>query len=401
MKLLYVHQYFRTPDNGGCVRSYHLAKGLVANGHEVTMITAHAGPSEVKEIDGIKVHYLKVPYANHYGFVRRIAAYLMFVQKAKKEISQLKTKFDLAYIMTTPLTTGLIALHLKSKYNIPYFFEVGDLWPEAPIKMGAVKSRVLKRLLYRFEQKCYFEAQKVIALSPAIRNYIEASAPRTHVNVIPNFADTEFFESQHKLQYFNESNPLKIGYFGTFGAANELITLVKVAKLANERKLPVHFTLMGEGAQYSKIRKITSKFNNVTMLPFGNSFEVKKELEKQDAVYISFKNLEILNTGSPNKFFDGLAAGKLIILNFGGWVRNLVDEYKCGFYHDPEKPENFLRKLEVFSKNPKMLYEYQQNSRSLAEKYYSKDLQVQKLAKILSNEKYLNLSDSEVYILTA
>jgi len=35
MNILYIHQYFKTPDEGGSTRSYYLAKGLVDNGYEV------------------------------------------------------------------------------------------------------------------------------------------------------------------------------------------------------------------------------------------------------------------------------------------------------------------------------------------------------------------------------
>lgn len=401
MKILYIHQYFRTPEEGGCLRSYHLAKGLVELGHEVSMITTHNLHKGNEKIAGIDVHYLKIPYGNEMGFVRRIWAFLRFVFQTKRLTRSLNRRYDLAYVMTTPLTTGLLALHVKKKYDLPFYFEVGDLWPEVPIKMGVIKNPILKRLLYRFEKRCYFESQKVIALSPAIRNHIEAHTPETKVHVVPNFSDIDFFEPDQKLQQFTEHNPLKIAYIGTFGTANHLSSLLKVAAACLEKNIPVSFTLMGNGADFSRISHSSKKLSNLKVLPFGNSAKVKAVLEAQDAVYVSFKNIEILNTGSPNKFFDGLAAGKLIVLNFGGWVRDLVDKHRCGFYHDPEDPLSFVRKIEVFIKQPDLLLQYQKNARAMAEQYYSKALQVQKLAKILSNEKHLSLNDSEVYILTA
>ncbi len=41
MKIIYLHQYFLTPEQGGAIRSYHLAKAMVEAGHEVEMITSH------------------------------------------------------------------------------------------------------------------------------------------------------------------------------------------------------------------------------------------------------------------------------------------------------------------------------------------------------------------------
>ncbi|MEQ9303264.1 MAG: glycosyltransferase WbuB, partial [Marinoscillum sp.] len=65
MRILYVHQYFKTPEEGGCLRSYHLAKGLVEAGHKVTMLTGHSKHAGQQEIAGIDVHYFKIPYSNH------------------------------------------------------------------------------------------------------------------------------------------------------------------------------------------------------------------------------------------------------------------------------------------------------------------------------------------------
>ena len=142
MRILYIHQYFKTPEEGGSIRSYYLAKGLVDAGHEVTMVTAHNGPYEVKKIDGVAVHYLPVPYDNSFGFAQRLWSFWSFVKLAKKEAKSLP-KQDLAYVMTTPLTTGFIATYLKKELNLSYYFEVGDLWPEAPIQMGVIKNKWL------------------------------------------------------------------------------------------------------------------------------------------------------------------------------------------------------------------------------------------------------------------
>ena len=382
MRILYIHQYFKTPEEGGCLRSYHLAKGLTTLGHEVTMITAQNGRSGNKMVDGIDVRYLRVPYQNRYGFIRRVHAFLRFAYLAKKLIRKLP-RYDIAYVMTTPLTTGLIALFVKRLWGISYYFEVGDLWPEAPVKIGAVNNRFLVNFLYKFEQKCYAESLGVVALSPAIGHYIEATSSVTEVSVIPNFSDTSYFEPDFQIQHFTREHPLKIGYFGTFGQANQLEYLIHVARISSDRHLPIHFTLMGEGATFNKIQELSQSLSNVEILSFGNSEMVKELLEKQHAIYVSFKKLEILNTGSPNKFFDGLAAGKLIVINFGGWIRNVIEQNECGFYHDPETPEEFCDQMVPFIEDPLKLIHFQKQSRKLAETYFSKNLQIDRLAYLI------------------
>ena len=400
MKILYVHQYFKTPDEGGSIRSYYLAKGLVDAGHQVTLITSHNKAYQVRDVDGIQVHYLPIKYDNKFGFLRRLFAFWKFVKLAKKEAVNLE-KHDLAYVMTTPLTTGFIATFLKKKLDLPYYFEVGDLWPEAPISMGVIKSKLLKKWLYSIEKKFYFEADKVIALSPAIRNYVEKVSPNTKVYVIPNMADCQFFEPEYSIGDFSFSNKFRITYCGAIGKANHLEFLIATARESARRNLPIHFDIIGYGSEMNRLQENAKFLYNVSFHEHAGKERVKEILDQSDAVYVSFKDVDVLGTGSPNKFFDALAAGKLSIINFPGWIKAVVEKNKCGFHHDPTHPEDFARKIQLFLDSPEMLMKYQKNGRKLAELYYDKDIQITKLLKILNNEYKFEKNDSEVYILTA
>ncbi|MEM6641445.1 MAG: glycosyltransferase family 4 protein [Bacteroidota bacterium] len=400
MKILYIHQYFKTPTEGGSIRSYYLAKGLVDAGHEVTLITACNGPQRNEVVAGINVHYLPVKYDNGFGFLRRIMAFWKFVRMARKEALKLP-KQDLAYVMTTPLTTGFIATFLKRRADLPYYFEVGDLWPEAPVKMNVIKNKMLKKWLYGLEKKFYFEAEKVIALSPDIRNYVEKVSPNTKVYVIPNMADCSFFEPEFRIGDYSFSNKFEVTYCGAIGKANNLEFLIAVARASAKHHLPVHFNVIGYGSELARLKENAKFLYNLTFHPHGSKEKVKDLLERSDAVYISFKDVEVLGTGSPNKLFDSMAAGKLNIINFPGWIKNVIEKNKCGFYHDPHNPDEFVRKIKLFLSSGEMLLKYQRNSRKLAELYYDKDIQITKLLKILNNEYKFEKNDSEVYILTA
>ena len=384
MKILYVHQYFKTPQEGGAIRSYHLAKGLVASGHAVTMITAHNGAYAVKKVDGIDVHYLSVRYDNRFGFLRRLWSFSAFVYLAIKETSHLE-KHDLAYVMTTPLTTGFIAMYLKKRRGLNYYFEVGDLWPEVPVMLGVIKNNLLKRWLYSLEKKFYTEAEKIIALSPAIRDYIEKLDSHADVYVIPNMADCSFFKPEYREREFNEENKFRMTYCGAMGKANGLAFFIAAAKRSKAEGLPIHFDIMGYGSEMERLQAATQRDENITFHPHGGKEQVKQLLRQSDAVYVSFKDVDVLGTGSPNKFFDSLAAGKLTVINFNGWIRELIQKSKCGFYHAPHRPEDFIRKINVFLSAPELLVKYQQNGRKLAERYYDTTIQITQLLKMLDN----------------
>lgn len=344
MRILYIHQLFKTPEEGGGIRSYYLAKAAVDAGHEVEMITTHNSKSGLEIIDGIRVHYLRIPYDNSYGFLKRLWAYGQFTLGARKKAKKLP-KPDLAYVMTTPLTTGWIGTWIKRKLKVPYYFEVGDLWPDVPVEMGVIKNAVLKRWLFKKEKEFYDRAEKVIAMSPDQVKNIK-SKTSTPVELIPNMSDVDFFRTNFRNEEVTAQNPLKILYCGAHGWANQLEFLVMAAQACQH--LPISFTLMGAGSEKERIQTLASGLKNVTFLDHGSKEDVRDQLTKHDAVYLSFQNLPMLHTGCPNKFFDALAAGKMVIINLSGWTADLVKGKKIGFSYSPLNTQEFVDKIQDY-----------------------------------------------------
>jgi len=408
MKILYLHQYFLRPEEGGAIRSWYLAKGMVDEGHEVEMITSHNQKEYLyKEVDGIKVHYLPVYYDNKQGFIGRAMAFVRFVWLAWKMASQIKD-VDYCYATSTPLTIGLIALRLKKKKGIPYIFEVRDLWPEAPIQMGAVKNPLLKSYLRSLEKKIYKSADKIIALSPGMRDGIEKACPGKPIYIIPNLSDCQFFKPEIKepslMRKYNTDGKFVITYFGAIGKVNHLEFLLEALKAVESAGLEnVIFLVVGKGSELRRIQYMAASqsLQQIHFLGYQNKEGLREILNITDAVYISFADKPVLETNSPNKFFDGIAAGKLILVNTKGWIRNMVEEKECGFGYNPYQPEEFVSMLLPFVTDKSKLISAQKNSRNLAEQHFSKDIQVARLMKIMNNESRMNDSTSSVYILTA
>ena len=407
MKVLYLHQYFKTPKEGGAIRSYYLAKGLIENGYEVEMVTAHNhNKYKFEDVDGIRTHYLPVSYSNHFRFFARILAFVKFTILAYRFASKIPN-VDICYATSSPLTVGLTAIRLKKKFGIPYFFEVRDLWPEAPIQMGAIKWGFLKKRLYRLEKRIYNGADKIVALSPGIRNGIDKIAPGSKVHVIPNMADTSFFQKEGKQpsleQKFNVEDHFVITYFGAVGKVNHLEYFIDFVEAFKNKRFKVSFLVAGQGSELERIKLLAEekKLTKLRFIPYQNKDGLKEVMNITDAVYISFADRPVLETNSPNKYFDALAAGKVTLINTKGWIKETTETHRCGFYADPIKPMAMVNKTIPLIRDKSLLYTYQNNARNLAELYYSREIQVQKLLKVFDNEHKMNISDPSVYILTA
>lgn len=397
IKVIYIHQYFKTPDEGGAIRSYHISKGMVDRGIAVEMITSHNREKyEQKMIDGIHVHYLPIHYSNKLSSIKRYISFFKFVW-AVIRIAQKLPKPDVYYTTSTPLTVGIIALWMKWTRHVPYIFEVRDLWPEAPIQFGIIKSALIKFLSLKLEKLIYKNARNIVALSPGIEKGILNKIEKASISMIPNMADIDFFQEKACLSgrqaskihdppvggHVNED--FIIGYFGAFGLANKLEYILDVAKECQQKNLPVAFRLIGDGATKSKIKRkaIDMNLNNVETLSHRSRAEIKTLLENTDACFTSFFNIPIFETNSPNKFFDGLAAEKLSIVNTKGWLRELVEQNSCGFYVDPNKPEEFPLLIEPFVKNRILLKTYQENALKLGKTRFSKEMLVQEVCDLV------------------
>jgi len=370
--VIYIHQYFKTPEEGGALRSYHISKEMVARGIDVDMITSHnKWKYEKKLIDGIHVHYLPIQYSHEFSFAKRSTSFVKFAVAAIRLSIKLQ-KPDLLYVTSTPLTVGLIAIWLKWSRKIQYIFEVRDLWPEAPIQLGLLKSPLIKYLLVKLENITYKNATKIIALSPGIERGIIIKEEQANIRIVPNMADVDFFHD--KQANISAKKDFVIGYFGAFGLANNLEYILEVARECQNENLEVRFKLVGEGARKKSLECTAKQWNlkNIEILSYQNRFEIRELMIDVDACFTSFLNVPILETNSPNKFFDGLAAGKLSIVNTKGWLKALVEDYQCGFYVDPDKPENFPHLIKPFLDDENLLKSWQDNALQLAMKRFSR-----------------------------
>lgn len=380
MKVLILHQHFNTPEKGGALRSYFLAKALVEKGHQPVIITAHNQKQlQVMNVEGIEVHYLPIAYDNAFGFYKRVRSFLTFIVQAAQTGSSV-SGIDKCYAMSTPLTIGLAAILIKWKKGIPFIFEVGDLWPDAPIQLGFVKNPILKFLLYRLEKFIYKQSESIVALSVQMKTILEKKAPDKVVHLIPNMADTDFFNPSTKQVQLEEKFRVRdrfvVSYIGSIGFANGLEFFLDCARITEKANMPISFLLCGEGAMLPHLQKTAQKLglHNVVFVPFTNRVGVQEVMNVTDASFTCYRQHAILETGSPNKYFDGLAAGKLVLANVGGWIKDDLEMHRCGVAVNSSRPDELIKKLSSYIQDTELLTQAQQNARKLAEKYSRKKI---------------------------
>src|SRR5256885_1649930 len=133
MKIVYLHQYFLTPQMSGGTRSYEIARRLVRAGHEVHMVTSDlAGGSYMSasaatpqalgqwretEEAGIHVHWLGLSYSSAMSIAERMRAFFQFAWGAAQRAAQLGG--DVVFATSTPLTIALPAVYAARRSRAP------------------------------------------------------------------------------------------------------------------------------------------------------------------------------------------------------------------------------------------------------------------------------------------
>ena len=354
MRIVYIHQYYCTPRMTGGIRSYEQARRLVARGHEVHVITTDITERRRElgwrglgwrrtEDDGVHVHWFAVPYSNSMSYARRLRAFAEFMVLAAVKATTLRA--DLVFATSTPLTVavpGVLAARLR---RVPFVFEVRDLWPEVPIEMGALRNPVTRRLAGALAAFAYRNAAEVVALSPGMAAGVRARHPGVPTTIIPNAADLAMFEVRPEaVRRFRAEHrwlgdrPL-IVYTGALGAVNGVEYLVRAARRMRELDPEVQVLIVGHGREWEQTRQLAAEHGLL-----DRSVHMWAKVPKADLPVILgaatlssslVRPIRALWDNSANKFFDSLAAGRPIAINYGGWQSDLIRQSGAGLVLDP------------------------------------------------------------------
>lgn len=272
-------------------------------------------------------------------------------------------------------------------------FEVRDLWPEVPIQMGAIRNRLMQRFLRWFEKLTYKSAIHVNALSPGMQQGVIKYVPIEKTSMIPNMAKIDKFWPRTKnISMIKElglnNGTFKVIYFGTMGLANAIPYVLDAIKIINRtHKKDIEFLFVGHGRFLKELDEIkgSENMNNIKTFTRKTMEEMSEILNFCDVSLVTFTNLPILYTNSPNKLFDTLSAGKPVIVNSSGWTKEMVETGGCGLYVDPKHSSDLAKNILYLKDNPEIVQEMGENARKLAENKYDKTILCKEFADIVNS----------------
>lgn len=401
MKVIYIHQYFNTPSMNGSTRSFEMARRLVSYGHEVEMVTTDrriqndsCGGWYTTVEEGITVHWLSLEYSNNMSYAKRLCAFARFAYRAAAKAKSLGG--DVIFASSTPLTISIPAVYASKRNTIPMVFEVRDLWPELPIEVGAIKNPVTKWFARKLERFSYKHSRAVVTLSPGMRQgVIRTGYDSSLITVIPNSCDTAVFkvdsvvgEEWRRGKGWLKDRPLVL-YAGTVGLINDLKYMVRLAHETEKIDPEIRFLIVGDGRERDEVASFARDMRvlnrNLFMMDPVPKCEIPSILSAATICSNICANIKAVWNNSANKYFDTLAAGKPVMINFEGWQADIIRDYNVGIVLDYNDISASAKRLVEHIRNAAWLSEASDASIRLAEEKFCRDKLAKQLESVLMN----------------
>lgn len=380
MKILYFYQYFTTPKGSYGTRVYEFTKEWVEQGHEVTVVSSVYYKSDLRassfiddqKIDGIHVKLLNIFIDNKQSLIRRLWSFIQY--SLLSGYYALTLPADVVVASSGPLTICIPALVARYFRKRKLVFEVRDLWPQGAIELGLIKNKWVQKFAYFLERRCYLAAQGIVTLSPGMTLDIEKRFGLKNITTVTNSANLELFKPEKDLEFRKQKGSYAV-YTGNIGMVNNSLWLAEAARcLQLQGRSDIKIYIIGDGQQRDEINNIQreEKLESLFVLGLMPKNEVVKYIANAMVSLVPLKGSPILDTSSPNKFFESLACGIPVIQNTEGWMKDFLLEHKVGYTLHPNDANALADLLIKLSNQQDEIDQIGSRARQLAEDMFDK-----------------------------
>ncbi|HDJ89784.1 MAG TPA: hypothetical protein ENG40_03740, partial [Thermoprotei archaeon] len=177
MHFLILSQIFPPDMGGSSTRAYNIAKGLILNNIDVTVVAGFPHyPSgnvpkklrkkalSIQYMDGFKVIRTFIPPLPAKGLVNRMILFLSYMISSLFPVFLIR-KIDVVFASNPQILVIVPALIYKILYRVPIMLNVDDLWPEDPADIGIVKG-LMRKIGEVIAKIAYKIADIIVPISP-------------------------------------------------------------------------------------------------------------------------------------------------------------------------------------------------------------------------------------------
>lgn len=377
-----VHQFFRFPEEPGIQRPFRIATALSGLDWNVRVISslppsANLSRQNARAVESsqmLSVTRFPHRYSQEMGEWSRIWSYLGF--GLRTIMQALANPTDVVYASSGPLSVIFPAIAMKLVKKTKVILEIRDEWPRVAIALGFLKNPIARFLASLLEKVSLNIADTIIVASPDMvtrtREKLFQSKP---IHVVTNIADSSAHQPSLPVNLDLLLPEKFLIYAGSFGRSNGTEYLLEIASRLRDVSSDLAVVAVGEGQywQETKSRAQKSGLLGKSYFQFGSlPADVRSQLIQQSRGCLStFAPVEELSANSANKFFDALAAGKPVVINYNGWQAKIVKEWKIGLVLPSDPGQIDPEKIVSYFDDSAGLETAATNSKALGEQFFS------------------------------
>ena len=390
MRILLLSQWF---DPEPMFKGLLFARGLVARGHEVDVLTGFPNypggniypgyrirPWVREQIDGISILRVALyPSHDKSGF-RRTLNYMSFAISAALIGTALIRQPDVVYVYHPPATIGLVAAVIGFFRKVPFIYDIQDLWPDTVSATGMLKSRIVIMLLNRCCRFVYRRANRIVVLSPGFKRIlVERGVPAAKIEVIYNWCDEASLRHTPSPTQIGAPGEFTVLFAGTMGISQALDAVLEAARLCRQAVPQARFVFIGGGVDRERLehKAKTMELGNIRFLPYRPMREMGSILAAADVLLVHLKDDPLFRITIPSKTQAYLAVGKPILMGVRGDAADIVQRSGCGLACEPENPESIAAVIsQLAALDPKQRSEMGRNGARYYAEHMAFDLGV-------------------------
>ena len=409
MKILYISQYFPPEMGAPSARAAELARNWARDGHQVSILTGFPNHPTGVVPDEWRPRLRRLFYREKAGSIDVFRTWLWPLpnRKAHERMRNYTSFFFSAalrgltlprpdvVIATSPqLLVALAGWWLAFARQLPFVFEVRDLWPESLAAVGVGDQDSLLHLtLKAIAGFLYERADRVVVVTPAFRDYLveQWRIPPEKVSVVENGVEADSFSPQSGKSDMEVRRQLQVegkflvGYVGTMGMAHGLETLLDAAQQLWPLNSQITFVLIGEGAEKERIKELAQcrGLQNVRFLDQQPREQIPAFISACDCCLVLLKKTDVFKTVIPTKMLEFMSCSRPVILGVDGQARQILEEAQAGVAVEPENASQLAEAVAALANNPSRGKSLGLQGREYILQHYSRKSTAEKYAAII------------------
>jgi glycosyltransferase involved in cell wall biosynthesis len=288
------------------------------------------------------------------------ATYLISAWFKCKELLK-KNKYDICHCHFI-IPTGVLALRLKKKFNLPYIITSHG----SDVLGYNARFKLLYPFLVKIWKNILDNANKIISPS----NFLKSEILKVYSNfndkkieVIPNGFDTNKFKPQEKKKYIFSSGRLLVNKGFQY-----------LIKAVSDNNIGYEVHIAGDGPMMVELRRLAEKSKTKIIFHgwLDNNGKEYKDLLEQSAIYVLASEKE----NASIALLEAMSAGCAVITTNVSGCPETVGE--AGLVFEPKSINHLKDKIKYLVYNKEVIGELNVKSRERLLKYFDWDKIIKK-----------------------